>query len=219
MRRVFIAVALCLGFLLPSPVQAMDCDNRANQDKFHYGSRVQGEQVRVCAEWWIDAPKTKPAPNSKPVPKPAVDPFSFVVTPAKPKAIAISPLSIAVGQYVSLTTTATVHNRIGTLMGRRAVVRFIPTLVNWVFGDGARQRAASVDHLFASPGRYAAQAIVNYAVKIRFVATTRWLADPRGIQLATNRLVVTVSASAATGKKGRPLLVNFDCRNFQYLGC
>jgi hypothetical protein len=202
-----------------APANAMACDNRSSKDKFHYGSQVEGRQVRICAEWWLDLPKTKPVQNPKPIPKPAVDPYSFVVSPIIPKAFTYTDLPIRPGQLIAFETTATLHQKTGTLLGKSAIVRFTPIQVTWSFGDGGRTRGSIVQHAYLKLGRFAVTAAVTYAVKFRFKGTTRWLADPRGILLETNRLRIPVVESSNPGRDQMPRLVNFDCQNFQYLGC
>lgn len=224
MLKVFASLCLAILFWSHSgpPARAMSCDNRGAQDRLHFGSNVSGEKVTICAEYWWPPVVGKPQPAPKPVTPSVpqkVQPKFFVVTPQKPYAYTSGPQSVELGQEISVATTAASHLRKGVLLGRLALVRFTPVRTTWTFGDGRRSYATRPSHTFRSVGLFAVRAVVNYSVKFRFVGTTTWLADPRGISLQTNPLTFRVKKPTPKPKAGRPLLVLFDCLAFQRLGC
>jgi hypothetical protein len=220
MLRSITATCIAIWFAVLGGhyAHAMSCDNRGVADRLHYGSNVSGDKVKICAEYWLP-PGSKVISKAPAGPPPKVDPYSFVVSPEKPRAIAFGPRSLAVGEEFVVTTTASSHLRKGTLMGRLALVRFTPIRVSWFFGDGARGVADSPSHVFMAPGVYGVGALVTYAVRFQFVGATEWIHDPRGIQLETNVLRFSVSEPSPAGKNGRPLLVLFTCFGSQRKGC
>lgn len=224
MLKVFASLCLAILFWVPTgpPARAMSCDNRGAQDRLHFGSNVSGEKVTICAEYWWPPVVGKPQPAPKPVTPSVpqkVQPKFFVVTPQKPYAFTSGPQVIELGQSISVATTAASHLRKGVLLGRLALVRFTPLRATWTFGDGRKSYATRPSHTFRSVGLFTVRAVVNYSVKFRFVGTTTWLADPRGISLQTNPLTFRVKKPTPKPKYGRPLLVLFDCLTIQRLGC
>ena len=223
MNRFAGAICLALLFALnyEHPAQAMGCDNRGASDRLHYGSSVSGDQVTICAEYWwpkVVGPIKKPTNPVKYV-KPKIDPNSFVVTPSKPKAFSYSASILKVGEVFSVGTTAATHQRKKLLLGRLAVVRFTPQRTFWDFGDGQKLIAPAAVHAFALPGRFSVRARVTFGVKFRFVGTTKWINDPRGILLQTNSLGFRVPISPPVQVAKTPRLVFFDCQLIQRIGC
>lgn len=224
MLKVF--ASLCLAVLFWShagpPAKAMSCDNRGAQDRLHFGSNVSGEKVTICAEYWwppvVGKPQPAPKPVSPGVPQ-KVQPKFFVVTPQKPYAFTSGPQSIELGQAISVATSAATHLRKNVLLGRLALVRFTPIRTIWNLGDGRKSFAARPNHTFRSVGLFTVRAVVSYSVKFRFVGTTKWLVDPRGISLQTNSLTFRVKKPQPKQRAGRPLLVLYDCQPIQRLGC
>jgi hypothetical protein len=224
MLKVFASVCLAILFWghAGPPAYAMSCDNRGAQDRLHFGSKVSGEKVTICAEYWWPPIVGKPKPAPKPVTPSApqkVQPKFFVVTPQKPYAFTSGPQSILLGQEVAVATSAASHLRKNVLLGRLALVRFTPVRTTWSFGDGRKSYATRPTHSFLSPGLFTVRAMVSYSVRFRFVGTTTWLVDPRGINLQTNPLAFRVKKPDPKPKAGRPLLVLFDCQNIQRHGC
>ena len=224
MLKLFASLCLAIifwGHVVP-PAQAMSCDNRGAKDRLHFGSNVSGEKVTICAEYWwppiVGNPKPAPKPVTPSVPQ-KVQPKFFTVTPQKPYAFTSGPQSIELGQAISVATSAASHLRKNVLLGRLALVRFTPTRVSWSFGDGRKSFADRPTHTFRSAGLFTARAVVSYSVKFRFVGTTTWLVDPRGINLQTNPLAFRVRKPDPRPKVGRPLLVLYECQNIQRLGC
>jgi len=222
--RIFATACMAILFAIQgsSHAHAMSCDNRGASDRLHYGSHVAGDQVTICAEYWWPAVHGKSADSplkKPPVSTPKVDPNSFVVTPIKPRAFTDSARELAVGEQFWVQTSAASHQRKNTLLGRLAIVRFTPTRTSWDFGDGARGVATNPTHNFKAVGTYRVRALVYYAVKFRFVGTTRWVLDPRGIALSTNALTFKVTKTAPAPSTGKPLLVLFDCFGSQRKGC
>ena len=220
MLRSITATCIAIWFAVLGGhyAHAMSCDNRGVADRLHFGSNVSGDKVKICAEYWLP-PGTKNVSKGPAGPPPKVDPYSFVVSPEKPRAITFGSRSVSVGKEVVVTTTASSHLRKGTLMGRLAYVRFTPIHVNWFFGDGTRGVGDSPSHSFGAPGVYGIGASVTYAVRFRFVGATKWIHDPRGIKLPTNVLRFSVSEPPPTAENGRPLLVLFNCFGSQRKGC
>ena len=225
MLKVVASACIAILFLLPhsQPAQAMSCDNKGAKDRLHYGSNVSGEKVTICAEYWWPPVVGKPAPVA-PVPKKPVTPVKvqpnfFVVTPQKPYAFTSGPRTIEVGDEITVSTSAMSHTRRNVLLGRLAVVRFTPIRTSWSFGDRAKGIAVTGRHSFRSPGLFSVQALVDYSVKFRFVGSTLWINDPRGITLPTNPLAFRVRRASVKPKVGKPLLVLFDCLGIQRLGC
>jgi hypothetical protein len=220
MLRSIAATCIAIWFAVLGGhyAHAMSCDNRGAADRLHYGSSVSGDKVTICAEYWLP-PGSKAVSKQPSGPAPKVDPYSFVVSPEKPRAIAFGSRSLTVGDSFVVTTTASSHLRKGVLMGRLALVRFTPTRVSWFFGDGARGVADSPSHFFKTPGVFGVGATVTYAVRFQFVGATEWIHDPRSIELETNVLRFTVSTDVANVSKGRPLLVLYDCFGSQRKGC
>lgn len=224
MLKIFASVCLAIMFWghAGPPAHAMSCDNRGAQDRLHFGSNVSGEKVTICAEYWWPPLVGKPKPAPKPVTPSApqkVQPKFFVVTPQKPYAFTSGPQSILLGQEVAVATSAASHLRKNVLLGRLALVRFTPVRTTWSFGDGRKSYATRPTHSFRSPGLFTVRAMVSYSVRFRFVGTTTWLVDPRGINLQTNPLAFRVKKPDPKPKAGRPLLVLFDCQNIQRHGC
>jgi hypothetical protein len=221
-----LLASLCLAILFWShagpPAQAMSCDNRGVQDRLHFGSNVSGEKVTICAEYWwppiVGNPKPAPKKVKPGIPQ-KVQPKFFVVTPQKPYAFTSGPQSIELGQEITVATSATTHLRKNVLLGRLALVRFTPIRTTWSFGDGRKSFAARPTHSYRSVGLFTVRAVVSYSVKFRFVGTTKWLVDPRGISLQTNALTFRVKKPLPKPRAGRPLLVLFDCQPIQRLGC
>lgn len=224
MLKVF--ASLCLAVLFwghaGPPAYAMSCDNRGAKDRLHFGSNVSGEKVTICAEYWwppiVGNPKPAPKPVAPSVPQ-KIQPKFFVVTPQKPYAFTSGPQSIELGQDITVATSAASHLRKNVLLGRLALVRFTPIRTTWSFGDGRKSYATRPTHNFRSAGLFTVRAVVSYSVKFRFVGTTTWLVDPRGINLQTNPLAFRVKKPDPKPKVGRPVLVLFDCQNIQRLGC
>ncbi len=221
MNRIFVAACMAILFAIQGSqhAQAMSCDNRGATDRLHYGSHVSGDQVTICAEYWWPPVVGKPVVSPVKTTTTPVKPNSFVVTPLKPKAFTASPHELTVGQVFSVQTSAAAHQRKNTLLGRLAIVRFTPTRTSWNFGDGARGVALNPAHKFKSPGTFRVQALVYYGVKFRFVGTTRWILDPRGISLQTNFITFKVSVEPPKPSMGQALLVLFDCFGSQRKGC
>lgn len=224
MLKAFISACLAILFLVPSgpPARAMSCDNKGNQDRLHYGSNVAGEKVTICAEYWWPKLIGKPAPTPKKKPPTSpqkIQPKYFVVSPLKPRAFTSGTRTLEISQPFTVATTASSHIRKNTLLGRLAVVRFTPVRTVWSFGDGRRSSIVRPTHSFSSPGSYSARAVVSYSVKFKFVGTTRWITDPRGISLQTNPLVFRVRRADTKPSAGKPLLVLFNCQPVQRLGC
>ena len=223
MRHLITALCLAVIFSVGGTnfAHAMSCDNKGAADRLHFGSNVSGEQVMICAEYWwpaspakpVTPPKKSSGTRAKPVPN------FFVVTPTKPKAFTFEPGELAVGQAFSVATSAANHIRKNTLLGRLAIVRFTPTRTTWNFGDGARAWVPRPTHSFAGAGTYRVFALVTFAVKFRFVGTTRWFSDPRGITIQTNALTFRVTSVKPPAKPSRRVLVLFDCLASARLGC
>ncbi len=224
MQRFLSAACMAIVFVGQgvNHAHAMSCDNRGASDRLHYGSRVAGDQVTICAEYWwppvVGKPVTPPV-KKPPVSQPKVDPNFFVVTPLKPRAFSSSARQLAVGEVFGVETSAATHQRKNTLLGRLAIVRFTPTRTSWDFGDGTKGVAATPVHNFKAAGTFRVRALVYFAVKFRFVGSTRWILDPRGIALQTNYLTFKVSESLVKPKAGKLLLVLFDCFGSQRKGC
>ena len=222
MLRTFASLSLALVFWIHSgpPAHAMSCDNRGAADRLHFGSNVSGEQVTICAEyWWPPSPQKKAPPPKKPTTPSKVVPNFFVVTPAKPRAFTADSSVLSIGQSFSVATSATTHVLKNTLLGRLALVSFRPTKTIWHFGDGGRTSTPRPSHAFFAAGTFKVYAVVTYAVKFRFVGTTRWFSDPRGIAIKTNALRFRVSQKPSIRQAGKPLLVLYDCLGGFRIGC
>jgi hypothetical protein len=217
------AICLAIVFVLNfgHSAHAMGCDNRGATDRLHYGSKVSGDQVTICAEYWWPQVVGPVKKSTQPVKKftPKVDPNSFVVTPSKPKAFSYSERILRVGQVFAVATTAATHERKKLLIGRLAIVRFTPQKTLWSFGDGHRAISNATVHAFEIPGHFSVRARVTYGVKFRFLGSTKWFDDPRGIAIQTNTLTFEVPNSPAKQLAKTPRLVYFDCETTQRLGC
>ena len=224
MLKAFATLCLALFFFShgdPS-ARAMTCDNRGASDRLHFGSKVSGANVTICAEYWWPKVSQKQRPATQPkkpitVQKPV--PKFFVVTPLRPRAFTPGSTSVTVSERFAVATSAASHFRKNTLLGRLAVVRFTPIRTVWSFGDGEKRSGFRATHSFRSKGTFTVRAVVTYSVKFRFVGTTDWLIDPRGITLQTNPLIFRVRKDANKPAPGKPLLVLYDCQPIQRAGC
>ena len=218
-----LAATACLAILFTiHPVhgaKAAPCDNKGSSDRLHYGSNVSGESVTICAEYWWPKVNTVVKPKPAPATPTKVDPNWFVVTPTKPKAFSTSKTSLSPDQLFEVDTNASVHQLKKVLIGRFTQVRFTPVKVFWRFGDHQASVGKTVLHSFKNSGTYSVYATVSYAVKFRFIGTTKWISEPRTLSIKTNSLTFRVSNSAPKVSGGRPLLVFYDCGEIQRTGC
>ena len=216
-----LCVAILFAFHRPELAMAMSCDNRGANQNLHYGSNVLGDKVTICAEYWWPKPAHPVVP--KPIPKHVqpvkVDPNWFVVSPQKPRAVSLEEQHLNVGGLAVVTTTAATHQVKKLIIGRLAMVRFTPTRVLWKFGDRTSAVGNDQWHTYLQPGIYMALAEVSYSVQFRFLGSTKWIREPRGITLRTNNLRFVVSESFTKATTPRPYLVYFDCMKVQRAGC
>lgn len=223
MIRSTIALVFAIAFTSLSPSNAhaaLNCDRTGEQSALHYGSQVEGKNVRVCAEYWLQfaptptrtTPKKTTAVPWKPLPT------SLVVRPAAPRIIRSQFGAALSNQLLNFSTSALVHSRQGFLMGYRTEIRFRPLGVKWVLSDGTVSTTRALTHAFQSPGLYRIRASVRYAVKFRFLGGTDWIKEPRTIELSAPSILVRVAASPVL--KRRPVLVLHNCREVPAaLGC
>jgi hypothetical protein len=223
MFRGTLALVFAIAFtaLAPSNAHAtLNCDRTGEASALHYGSKVEGQNVRVCAEYWLQfapVPVKPAAKKSNPVPwKPL--PTSLVVKPAVPRIIRKEFGPAQFGQLLHFDTSALTHSRQGYLMGYRTEIRFRPIAITWTVSDGTVLTSAALEHAFANPGLYRVRASVRYAVKFRFIGGTDWIREPRRIDLKASPVLVRVVSSPVHSK--RPVLVYRSCREAPLaLGC
>jgi hypothetical protein len=223
MIRGILALVFAIAFTSLAPANAHaapNCDRTGEASALHYGSKVEGQNVRVCAEYWlqfIPAPSKPAAKKTNPIPwKPL--PTSLVVTPASPRIIRKEFGAAQFGQLLHFDTSALTHSRQGYLMGYRTEIRFRPISVTWSVSDGTSLSGLSLDHTFLKPGLYRIRASVRYAVKFRFIGGTDWIREPRRIDLKAAPVLVRVVSSPVRSK--RPVLVYHSCREAPMaLGC
>jgi hypothetical protein len=222
MLRALTAICLAIVFSAGGThfAHAMSCDNKGAADRLHFGSNVSGEQVTICAEyWWPPSPAKKVVVAKKPSKPAKVTPNFFVVSPIRPHAFTANAPQLAVGDEFTVATTASSHFRKNTLLGRLAVVRFTPIRTVWTFGDGAHGWVPRASHSFSRSGTFKVSALVTFGVRFRFVGTTRWFSDPRGISIKTNTLTFRVGDKPPPSANRKPVLVLFDCMGVWRLGC
>lgn len=223
MKPFALGLCLALMFLVhpPAPALAMPCDNRGAKERLHYGSNVKGDRVTICAEYWWPKSTAKPTVPIKPAPvkPPKIDPNWFVVSPRKPVAVSDSPRTLAIGEEFDVGVLAGIHQLKKVLLGRLTVVRFTPLQIKWRFGDHRGAVGKVARHSFAAPGTYLIEATVRYAVKFRFISSTTWIPEPRGITLTTKALRFVVSGTKPKPLVGKPFLVLFDCEGTGRPGC
>ena len=214
-------MAILFVFNRPELATAMSCDNRGASQRLHYGSNVLGDKVTICAEYWwpklANPPlvKAKPQP-AKPIP---IDPNWFVVTPVKPRAQVLGAQHLEPKSIAKVTTSAANHLVKKIIIGRLAMVQFRPIEVRWQFGDRSGAIGNDQSHSYDKAGTYLAQAVVTYAIRFRFLGSTKWINEPRNIALRTNLLRFVVSDQPLKQGSGRPYLVYFDCLSVHRAGC
>lgn len=82
--------------------------------------------------------------------------------------------SISQGTSVSFSTSAKLHYKSGSLLGKAVDVQFQPTQTSWVFGDGSVGAGSSVKHQFWAEGTFSISASVTYAVAYQVAGTSVW---------------------------------------------
>lgn len=79
----------------------------------------------------------------------------------------------------------------GSLLGRSASIRFVPTSHRWVFSDGDRASGASVEKVFLEPDNQTAQAFVRVRVDYQY-SNGGWVVGALEAELPSNLLQLKV---------------------------
>jgi PKD domain len=144
----------------------------------------------------------------------ARDEASF--TPDQLQAKAFPP-AVAVSEPVYLSAPASVHYRVGTILGQPAQVRFTPIDSTWSFSDGSSAKGLNPHRSFATAGTYSASVEVRYLVSYRLAGSTTWITEAVEITLTDQAQIVVTSPQSNSSQPSkssvndRPYLVGENC--------
>jgi len=89
------------------------------------------------------------------------------------------------------TVTAGSDSSTGSLLGRPASIRFVPTSAHWSFSDGSTMTGFAVSKAFVQSGDHTAVAKVGYRIDYRYDGSD-WVVGASSGQLSSNRLELEV---------------------------
>ena len=89
------------------------------------------------------------------------------------------------------TVIADPDSSTGSLLGRAATIRFVPTGAQWSFSDGATMTGFAVSKAFEQSGDHTAIANVSYRIDYRYGGSD-WVVGASAGQLSSNRLELQV---------------------------
>lgn len=106
------------------------------------------------------------------------------------------------GELVSFQAPASLHFRSASLLGREAEVRFTPSVISWVFGDGSTSAGSVAAHAYQSAGTYLASTNVVYLAEYRFAGESQWLSGG----LITVRDSISITVGQVSESVGDPIV-------------
>lgn len=154
--------------------------------------------------------KTKRIAASKTISKASVK-----FTPAGVTATVYPSTQLGVGQIAKFVSSALVHYKSGTLLGKATEVRFTPAATYWTFGAGIAGSGNSLNFSYDRQGNFKVQLRVKYSVSYRLKGSKQWIAEPDGISVSDELFIRVLGTDVEEGlapeSPSRALLVGESC--------
>ena len=140
---------------------------------------------------------------------------SVKFAPAGVTAMVYPSAQLGVGQSAKFVSSALVHYKSGTLLGKATEVRFTPASTDWNFGSGVSGSGNSLTYSYDRQGNFKVQLKVKYSVSYRIRGAKKWIAEPDRIIVSDELFIKVLGAEVdeelATESKPRVLLVGESC--------